>query len=106
MKLQNKDIDDNLIQVEGRSEKEQDGQTSKGKNLDFTVIPFQEWPDKNIILKSVSKGFLAISHVFCAHVDDGMWNLWQLEFFLYCFVFFCFRSFQAGSPRGKNWTGT
>ena len=42
MKLQNKDIDDNLIQMEGRSEKEQDGQTSKGKNLDFTVIPFQE----------------------------------------------------------------
>ena len=51
MKLQNKGIDDNLIQVEGRSEKEQDGQTSKGKNLDFTVIPFQEWPDNKYHLK-------------------------------------------------------
>ena len=32
MKFHNMGIDDNLIQVEGRSKKEQDGQTSKGKN--------------------------------------------------------------------------
>ena len=40
MKLYIIGIDDNLIQVEGRSKKEQDGQTSKGKNLDFTKMLF------------------------------------------------------------------